>query len=77
MPFIFAVWVGRHIESRFVLHLGLVGLVAALIYMGLSWGQQQPLLYKIAHGSRCNVAIAEAAAVTAIERRIRIETADG
>ena len=50
MPFIFAVWVGRRIESRFVLHGGLVGLVAALIYMGLSWGQPQPLLYKIAHG---------------------------
>ena len=50
MPFIFAIWVGRRIESRFVLHGGLVGLVAALIYMGLSWGQPQPLLYKIAHG---------------------------
>ena len=50
MPFIFAVWVGRRIESRFVLHGGLVGLVAALIYMGLAWGQPQPLLYKIAHG---------------------------
>ncbi len=49
MPFIFAVWVGRRIESRFVLHGGLVGLVAALIYLGLSWGQPQPLLYKIAH----------------------------
>src|SRR5258706_4133492 len=50
MPFIFAVWVGRHVESRFVLHGALVGLVAALIYLGLAWGQPQPLLYKIAHG---------------------------
>jgi len=50
MPFIFALWVGRRLESRFVLHGALVGLVAALIYMGLAWGQQQPLLYKIAHG---------------------------
>lgn len=50
MPFIFAVWVGRRIESRFVLHGALVGLVAALIYMGVAWGQPQPLLYKIAHG---------------------------
>src|SRR4029077_15402930 len=49
MPFIFAVWVGRRIDSRFVLHGALVGLVAALIYMGLAWGQPQPLLYKIAH----------------------------
>ena len=50
MPFILAVWVGRRVESRFLLHGGLVGLVAALIYMGLSWGQPEPLLYKIAHG---------------------------
>jgi hypothetical protein len=50
MPFIFAVWVGRGIESRFVLHGALVGFVAALIYMGIAWGQAQPLLYKIAHG---------------------------
>jgi len=50
MPFLFAVWVGRSIDSRFVLHGVLVGLVAALIYLGLAWGQPQPLLYKIAHG---------------------------
>jgi hypothetical protein len=50
MPFIFAVWVGRGIESRFVLHGALVGLVAALIYMALTWGEPQPLLYQIAHG---------------------------
>jgi hypothetical protein len=50
MPFLFAVWVGRRIESRFVVHGALVGLVAALIYTGLAWGQPQPLLYKISHG---------------------------
>lgn len=50
MPFLFAVWVGKGIESRFVLHGALVGLVAALFYLGLAWGQPQPLLYKIAHG---------------------------
>jgi hypothetical protein len=50
MPFIFAVWVGKRIEALFVLHGALVGLVAALIYLGLAWGQPQPLLYKIAHG---------------------------
>jgi hypothetical protein len=50
MPFLFALWVGRHIESRFVLQGGLVGVVAALFYLGLAWGQPQPLLYKIAHG---------------------------
>ncbi len=50
LPFIFAVWVGRRVASRFVLHGALVGVVAALIYMALSWGRPQPLLYKIAHG---------------------------
>jgi hypothetical protein len=50
MPFIFAVWVCRRVESRFALHGALVGLVAALIYIGIAWGQPQPLLYKIAHG---------------------------
>jgi hypothetical protein len=50
MPFIFAIWVGRRIESNFLLHGALVGVVAALIYMGIAWGQPQPLLYKIAHG---------------------------
>jgi len=50
LPFLFAVWVGRRIDSLFVLHGALVGLVAALIYLGLAWGQPQPLLYKIAHG---------------------------
>ena len=50
MPFLFAIWVGRRIESRFALHGALVGLVAALIYMGLAWGQPQRLLYLISHG---------------------------
>lgn len=50
MPLLFAVWVCRRAESRFVLHGALVGVVAALIYIGLAWGQPQPLLYKIAHG---------------------------
>lgn len=50
MPFIFALWVGRRIESRFVLHGALVGVVAALIYVGLAWGQPQRLLYKVSHG---------------------------
>ena len=49
MPFILALWVGRRIESRFVLHGALVGLVAALIYTGLAWGQPQRLLYQISH----------------------------
>jgi hypothetical protein len=50
MPFIFAIWVCMRAESHFVLHGVLVGLVAALIYLGVAWGQPQPRLYKIAHG---------------------------
>ncbi len=50
MPFILALWVARGIETRFVLHGTLVGVVAALIYTAIAWGQPQPLLYKIAHG---------------------------
>jgi uncharacterized membrane protein HdeD (DUF308 family) len=50
MPFIFALWVCRRVNSQFVLHGALVGIVAALIYLGLAWGQPEPLLYKIAHG---------------------------
>jgi hypothetical protein len=49
MPFIVAGWVGRRIESRVVLHGALVGLVAALFYTGLAWGQPQRLLYQISH----------------------------
>ena len=49
LPFIFAVWVCRPVESRFVLHGTLVGLVAFLIYMAVARGRPQPPLYKIAH----------------------------
>ena len=50
MPFVFALWVCRRVESRFVLHGALVGVVAALFYLALASGQPQPLLYRIAHG---------------------------
>ena len=36
MPFLFAIWVCRRVESRFVLHGVLVGAVAALIYLALA-----------------------------------------
>jgi len=50
VPFVFAVWVCRRVESRFILQEALVGIVTALFYLGLAWGQPQPLLYRIAHG---------------------------
>lgn len=50
MPFVLALWVCRQVESRFVLHGAIVGSVAALVYVGIAWGQPEPLLYKIAQG---------------------------
>jgi uncharacterized membrane protein HdeD (DUF308 family) len=50
MPFVFALWVCRRAESRFVIHGAIVGIVAALVYLAIARGQPEPLLYKIAHG---------------------------
>lgn len=50
MPFLLALWVARRVESHFALHGLLVGIVAALMYLLIAWGQPEPLLYKIAHG---------------------------
>ena len=47
--FLGALWVGRRIESRFILHGTLVGVVAALIYVGLTRAQPEPLAYVVAH----------------------------
>jgi putative membrane protein (TIGR04086 family) len=47
--FVFAVWVGRRIDSRFVLHGILVGVVATLIYVALTRGGPEPLVYLVAH----------------------------
>jgi hypothetical protein len=55
-PFIFAVWVDRHVESHFVLHGLLVGVIAALVYLIAAWGQPEPFLYKVAHGLKLVVA---------------------
>jgi putative membrane protein (TIGR04086 family) len=50
MMFLFAVWVGRRIESRFVLHGVLVGIVATLLYVALTLAQPEPFMYLVAHG---------------------------
>jgi hypothetical protein len=47
--FLFALWVGRSIDSGFVLHGALVGIVAALLYVGLTRGHPEPMAYLIAH----------------------------
>ncbi len=52
--FVFTIWVGRRIESGFVLHGILVGLTAMLLFLGLIFGftgsVAQPSLYWVAHG---------------------------
>jgi hypothetical protein len=50
MPFLLAMWVGRRLDSLFVVHGALVGVVAVAIYVIIAWGQPEPLLYTIAHG---------------------------
>jgi putative membrane protein (TIGR04086 family) len=49
MTFVFGFWVSRRAGSRFVLHGALVGVVAALIYIGLTLGQTVPLAYVVSH----------------------------
>ena len=48
--FFAAVWVGSKIQSRFVLHGLLVGIVATVVYLLVAWGQPEPVAYIIAHG---------------------------
>jgi hypothetical protein len=47
--FLFALWVGRRIDSHFVLHGALVGVVATLIYVALTRAQPEPWPYIVAH----------------------------
>ena len=47
--FVFALWVGRGLTSRFVLHGILVGVVATFIYVALTRGGPEPPAYLIAH----------------------------
>ena len=50
MPFLFGLWTARKVESYLVLHGLLVGAVGIVIYVGLTRGQAEPLLYIFAHG---------------------------
>jgi len=50
LPFLFALWVDRRVESHFALHRADVGVVAALVYVVVAWGRPEPFLYKVAHG---------------------------
>src|SRR5260370_31649876 len=50
MCFLFAFWVGRRLESRFILHGMLVGVVATLLYVGLTLAPPHPFAYPRAPG---------------------------
>jgi putative membrane protein (TIGR04086 family) len=47
--FLGALWVCRRVESHFILHGTLLGVVAALIYVALTRGQPEPFAYIVAH----------------------------
>ena len=49
MSFLFSLWVGKRIESRFVLHGVLVGIFATLMYVALTFAQPEPFIYIVAH----------------------------
>ena len=49
MCFLFALWVGRRVDSYLVLHGILVGVVATLLYVGLTRGRPEPPAYLVAH----------------------------
>lgn len=64
MCFLGALWVGRRIESHFILQGTLVGVVAALFYMALTRAQPEPFAYIVAHalklvGGACGGWVAE------------------
>jgi hypothetical protein len=49
VTFVFGIWVARKASERRVLHGTLVGVVAMLIYVGMSLGRPEPIAYVIAH----------------------------
>jgi putative membrane protein (TIGR04086 family) len=46
---LFGFWVARAAGNRFVLHGTLVGAVAALAYIALTWGKVLPVAYVVSH----------------------------
>jgi len=49
MCFLFALWAGRRVDSRLVLHGTLVGVVATILYVALTRGRPEPPAYFVAH----------------------------
>ena len=69
-----ALWVGRKLESQFVLHGILVGVVAAVFYIGLTRLQPEPLAYIVAHVLK--LAGGAAGGFAAQRRKVQLNSAD-
>lgn len=49
MTFVFGRWTGNRVDSRFMLHGALAGVIAAVLYIVVTWGQTLPPSYTVAH----------------------------
>jgi putative membrane protein (TIGR04086 family) len=47
--FVFGLWTARGASSNFILHGTLVGVLASVIYIALTWNQTLPLVYHLSH----------------------------
>ncbi len=48
--FAVTVWLGRPIQSKFILHGVLIGVIGTLMYVGLTRGKPEPWQYLVANG---------------------------
>ena len=80
MVFLFTLWVGKRIESGFVLHGILVGVVAMLLFVALNFGLngtlEEPPLDWVAHGLKILGGIAGGLAAERLKRKRRIIIGD-
>ena len=80
MVFLFTLWVGKRIESGFVLHGILVGVVAMLLFVALSFGLngtlEEPPLYWVAHGLKILGGIAGGRVAQQMKRTRRVIVGD-
>ena len=80
MVFLFTLWVGKRIESRFVLHGILVGVVAMLLFVALNFGLnrtlEEPPLYWVAHGLKILGGIAGGRVAEQMKRTRRVIIGD-
>jgi putative membrane protein (TIGR04086 family) len=47
--FVFGLWVARKANANFALHGALVGVLASMIYIALTWNQTLPLIFHLSH----------------------------